>query len=75
MHVLGNVSFHFRAAGHPLIQRSLDGQAGNLAHLLKNFVSLREEFLSRLRLGDDCRREQKQQAERDQPGEKWKPIS
>ena len=52
--VLSQVFFDFRPADHLLLERRLDGQARNLAHLLKNFVGLRKEVLSRLLLGDSA---------------------
>ena len=50
--VLGQVFFDFRPADDLLLERRLDGQARNLAHLLKNFVGLRKEVLGRLLLCD-----------------------
>ena len=56
------------------VKRPLDGQARNLAHLLKNLVSLRKELLGGLLLGDGAGREHQKQAEQDHPGENWKSI-
>ena len=52
--VLNEIFLDFRPADYPFVYRRFDGQPGNLAHLLKNFVSLRQEVLGPVLLGDGC---------------------